>query len=318
MKDVGQILENFSKSIGNTNMQVFKLDNGKNLFAKLEWENLYGSVKDRAAIAMLRNVHELNSSAISSGKYEILEYSGGNLGLSLAYMCFELGIKLNLVLLDTINQDILDLLEKLNVRVHLVDKNEGFLGVILRAKKLSRANPLFIFLYQHKNTSNIDVHYRFTGQEIVKQINKLSESTHFAFVANIGTGSTLIGNYLRLKESLDIDLYATTPAEMPYGTTLKPYAIRKFAGSGGLGHGLKQYFVSPYDSDIVEHFNINIEQCYKAINIFQKKYKITIGTSSAANYLAAIEISNKTGLDVITIFPDKLPDYEKVYLNDAE
>lgn len=318
MKDLNQTIRQFSEKIGNTPLEGFKLDNGRTLFAKLEWCNPYGSVKDRVALAMLKDLYVKSPGVFSSGHHEIIEYSGGNLGVALAYMCFELGIKLNLVLLDSVNQAMLELLSKLDVKLHLVDKNEGFFGVMQCAKKLARKNPYLIFLYQHKNSASRNIHYEVTGVEITKQINEVSNDKEFGFVANIGTGSTLIGNYLSLKESYAIKLYATSPAEMPYGTYLKPYAIKKFAGSGGLGYGLKQYFVSGYDDKIVKHYHISLDQCYKAIKVFEKKYGIIIGTSSAANYLAAIDISNKTNLNVISIFSDTLSNDEKLHLNNSK
>ncbi|OGT30999.1 MAG: hypothetical protein A3E87_06190 [Gammaproteobacteria bacterium RIFCSPHIGHO2_12_FULL_35_23] len=304
--------------IGNTQLMYLEPENlSAKVFAKCEWENEFGSIKDRVALAMLKAcLKEHPELLMENTPFKIIEYSGGNLAISLAKMCSVLGVKLTVVLPGSVPKVLINDLENSGSEVILSVKEKGFLGAMLLAKKLARRDKYAIFLYQHKNKANIECHRDSTAQEITF---KLRQSFNYikpqAFVASIGTGASLIGIYEGLKHYYpNIMLYATSPEEMPYGTKQAPHARQKFAGSGGLGYGLRQYFVNPYEHEIKSFFNISLGECYKAALNFYHKTGVLIGSSSAANWIASKKIAQEYGPDlaVLTIFPSLATETEKV------
>ncbi|MCM3707370.1 pyridoxal-phosphate dependent enzyme [Cytobacillus firmus] len=294
-------IQDFQDSLGNTSIKKIAVPGGGTIYAKCEWENPTGSIKDRAAFAMLQEVLEKNE---NKEELHILEYSGGNLGISLAYQCFELGIKLDLVMSQSTSQSIIDKLESYGATLHFVDKQKGFYGVIEEAIRLSQ-NDKYTFLYQHQNRTNINTHFNKTGKEIIKQ---LEHTKIDAWVAAAGTGGSLLGVYKALKKQNDsVELHLVMPEEAPYGSTEPPNSFKKLAGTGGFGLGRKQAFIMEYENDIKQQWLCSYSEALKEMKKFYDETGIKIGTSAAANLKAAKEISCKLGENstVVTIFPDQ-------------
>lgn len=296
--------------IGNTSLLELHPNNQHaRIYAKCEWENQFGSIKDRVAFAMIKDMLLQHPELLDPNKeLSIIEYSGGNLALAIAEICFQINVSVHLVLPESISPALLSELRRLNACIHLSKAEEGFYGVIQLAKRLARGNKQFKLLYQHKNINNLLYHQEHTAQETRQQLINIPEEAIQAFGASIGTGASLIGTYLGLKRYYpNLKLFATSPKEMPYGTLQKPHSRKKFAGSGGIGFGLKQPFVSPYEKEIVNHFLVSLDECYQEMINFYHEHGIAIGTSSAANLLAAkkmaAQFNNKQA--VVTIFPSK-------------
>ncbi|TKD69243.1 PLP-dependent cysteine synthase family protein [Pseudalkalibacillus hwajinpoensis] len=300
-------LKEFSEKIGNTSLLEIphKIENNGRIYAKLEWENPTGSIKDRPAFSMLKNVLETYSG--NPKELHILEYSGGNLGLSLAKQCHLLEINLTLVLSSGSKKSLLEELNSLNVTVELVDKEKGFWGVMDRAIKMSQEDSRYTFLYQHQNDININAHKNGTGKEIIKQLQSLEVSPD-AWVAAVGTGGTLRGVFESLKSVNDkLKLHLVIPKELSYGSNEPPNSLPKFAGSGGLGDGRKQRFIEEIENDVHDFWEISYDDCLKKMYDFYITSGIRIGSSAAANLIVAEEVAKSLGesATVVTVFPDQ-------------
>lgn len=295
-------LGSFAMELGNTPLiQVPGPPRGAAIFAKCEWHNPTGSIKDRTAYAM---VYALLASRDDAAvrQLKILEYSGGNLGLSLGKLCHGLRLPLRLVLGSTSPPSLLSQLAAWGTEVRLMDLRDGFYTLINEAVALS-ADPGWTFLYQHTNEANLLMHEHGTGAEILQQLSRRSIE---AWVASIGTGGTLIGVFKALRARFPHVLaHAVTPAEMPYGTDASPSALPKIAGSGGFGLGRKQPFVSRQEADVHQHHYISYPDALSAMREFHKQMGIYIGSSAAANWIVAQEVARGLSEDdtVVTVFP---------------
>ncbi|WP_018132425.1 PLP-dependent cysteine synthase family protein [Effusibacillus pohliae] len=296
-------LKRFTQKLGNTPVvEIPAVPGSGRIFAKCEWYNPTGSVKDRAAYEMMMDVL-LEKERNNQQHLHILEYSGGNLGISLATICNLLEINLTLVLSSGSHKSLLKKLQMLGAKVELVDKQKGFWGVMETAFRLSESSDSYTFLYQHRNEANFRAHRNGTAIEILRQIPNQID----AWVASIGTGGTLMGVYETLSSKYpNIQLHAVTPAELPYGSDQPPNGLRKFAGSGGLGCGRKQYFVERNEGEVTRHWTYRFEETLEEAKRFYVETGVQIGTSAAANLLAARSIAAELGTNstVVTIFPD--------------
>ena len=303
MRNPTQVLEAFSQQVGDTPMH--RITNGSasgTIWAKCEWHNPTGSVKDRAAVAMVSEVLRQHDDLAS---LHILEYSGGNLGLSLATICHMMGVKLTLVLSASSPLSLLNKLHALGAQVELVDVSEGFGGVIQHAITMAKDNSDYTFLYQHRNPANVRAHTDGTGAEILKQ---MSGRRIDAWIAAAGSGGTLAGVYDALSRVFpDVALHMVMPTEMPYGTPVPANPKKRFAGSGGLGKGIKQHFLEVREPHITSEWNFSYEETLHTMQIFLEETGIRIGTSAAANLLAAQKVATQLGpqANVVTIFPDR-------------
>ncbi|MHB1221041.1 MAG: pyridoxal-phosphate dependent enzyme [Gammaproteobacteria bacterium] len=312
------IFDYFSEKIGNTDLKlVYSSSRKARVYAKCEWQNCFGSIKDRAALAMIKHAVKINPKLLA-GEEKLIEYSGGNLAISLAGICNHLGIDLTLVLPSGVPYSYQHSLEtNFRVRVITVDSKLGFLGVLNYAKKISKKNKRYHFLYQHNNKENINCHRITTAHEIILQAKDLSLSNIDAFVSSIGTGASLIGTYRGLLDNgCKPSLFSTMPFEMPYGTLKAPSGTKKFAGSGGLGYGIKQPLVKEYEHAIQHHFLYSIEQCYQQMLEYYEETGTIIGSSSAANLLAAKSIAGRlpSSCNILTLFPSlAIPEEIKLF-----
>ncbi|GAA0479521.1 PLP-dependent cysteine synthase family protein [Streptomyces stramineus] len=293
----------FARQLGDTPLiPVPGPDGGATILAKSEAGNPEGSVKDRVAYALLGSaLHQHGDRPLE--ELRVLEYSGGNLARALSRLCAELGITARFVLSSASPRSLLDTLAERGALVDLVDKELGFLEVVRTALRTAEEEPDWTLLYQHRNTANLLFHQHSTGAEIVAQ---LDGRTPDAWVASIGTGGTLIGVLRALRERHPgVRAIGVTPAELPYGSPLPPNGLPKYAGSGGMGDGLKQPFVTLHDSE-VEHHTVSYPRCLEVMAEFHELTGTRIGSSAAANWLTAKEIaaSLPSSATVVTVFPD--------------
>lgn len=182
------------------------------LWAKLEDRNPTGSVKDRAALAMIE-------AAERDGKLKpgatILEPTSGNTGISLAMVAKLKGYKLICVMPENVSSERVQLLKMWGAEIITSPAAGGSNEAVRVAKEVSKANPDWVMLYQYGNPANAEAHYRTTGPEILQD---LPEVTHF--VAGLGTTGTLmgVGRFLR-EHKPDVQIVAAEPryGELVYG-----------------------------------------------------------------------------------------------------
>ncbi|RED44201.1 pyridoxal-phosphate dependent enzyme [Aestuariispira insulae] len=300
-------LARYGRDLGDTPLiNVPGPKGGARLFAKCEWDNPSGSVKDRTAFAMVHDLlAQLPGDDLSGHK--VLEYSGGNLAIALSLLCQGLGLENTLVFGSYVPDESVKKMRVQGSDAVIIDKDLGFWEVVQHAVRLSDANPDWHFLHQHENDANLRMHEMGTGAEIVTDLAALG-LTADSWVASIGTGGTLIGVQRALAAANPaLQTFATTPAELPYGTEAPANGLPKFDGSGGLGCGRKQPFVAPEESRITGHVTLGFEETMAAMRLFRELTGEWIGSSAAANWLAASRMASDQDADRVTVmvFPSK-------------
>jgi cysteine synthase B len=183
------------QAIGNTPLVELKRLSPKpsvRLFAKLEYLNPTGSVKDRVARALIEDAEERG--AIGPGQV-ILEPTSGNTGIALAMICARKGYKLHVVLPDNVTSERVELLRMYGAEIIPSPGELGTNGSVALAQKLAASDARYYMPYQYGNPANPGAHYNGTALEILEELDEVT-----AFVAGLGTGGTLMGNGRRLKE----------------------------------------------------------------------------------------------------------------------
>ena len=166
----------------------------------------------------------------------------------------------------------------------LVDKELGFIAVLNEALAIADREPGWTLLYQHRNPSNLAWHRDTTGAEIVRQVEE-ARCFPTAWVASVGTGGTLVSVAHALRAmNPSLRTVGVTPKELPYGSDQPPNGLPKFAGSGGMGNGVRQPFVHA-DTGCIEHRAISFEQSIRAMENFLTMTGTRVGSSAAANWL---------------------------------
>lgn len=182
------------------------------LWAKLEDRNPTGSVKDRAALWMVRTAEAAGT--LRSGD-TILEPTSGNTGISLAMVAKLRGYRLVCVMPENVSDERVQLLRMYGAEIIFSPAEGGSNQAVATAKELSAEHPDWVMLYQYGNEANARAHYETTGPELLRDLPTI---THF--VAGLGTTGTLMGVGRYLREKLDqVDIVAAEPryGELVYG-----------------------------------------------------------------------------------------------------
>ncbi|MFE0025661.1 pyridoxal-phosphate dependent enzyme [Amycolatopsis sp. NPDC059021] len=295
-------LGEFFSSLGGTSLrEVPSPRNGAGILAKCEWENPCGSIKDRTAFALLADALR---DVDSAHEVRLLEYSGGNLAEPLSVLAGSLGIDLSLYLPGWTSKDYAANLRSRGCRVELVETSRGFLGVVEQACRHAGRESGLTFLYQHRNPANCYFHKTTTGAEIVSQLSGIRPDL---LVASVGTGGTMMGVLMALRQRWpELRGVVVTPQELPYGTLAAPKGERLYAGSGGVGFGMRQPFVREIEEHVAEFRTVaRPAALYGMLDFFQRT-GTRIGSSAAANWLSAWEVAAALRPDqwVVTLFPD--------------
>ncbi|MGH2582640.1 MAG: PLP-dependent cysteine synthase family protein [Anaerolineales bacterium] len=260
---------------------------GVRIFAKAEWLNPTGSVKDRPAANIIRIA--LEAGALKTGVC-LLDSTSGNMGISYAAFAGSLGIPVTLVIPASASQERFVILELLGADLVLSDALEGSDGAIQLAKKMADENPGWFYADQYNNEANWQAHYRTTGPEIWEQTR--GEVTHF--VAGLGTTGTLMGagRFLR-EQNPDIKIIGFQP-DSP------------FHGLEGLKHMPSAIKPGFYDPDFADEvIEVSTEESYDLTRKLASKEGMFLGVSSGAALVASLSIASQlTQATIVTLFPD--------------
>jgi [CysO sulfur-carrier protein]-thiocarboxylate-dependent cysteine synthase len=206
------------RELGVVETPLLRLDRiappGRRIYAKAEWQQPTGSVKDRVAAAMV-------AAAEATGRLDrptsLLEPSSGNTGIALARIARLTGHSLTVLVPDNVSTERLDLLAAFGAAVEFSPGAEGSNGAVRRAERRA-AETGELLLHQYSNQANPAAHEMTTGPEIEWQLEELGERAPAAFVAALGTGGTVTGVARALRRSFpDISVVATEP---PVGETI--------------------------------------------------------------------------------------------------
>lgn len=278
--------------IGNTPLiQICRMTKhlrGLQIFAKAEWLNPGGSVKDRAGLRIIEDGER--SGELTRGKV-ILDSTSGNTGIAYAMIGAMKGYPVDLVVPANANEERKRALKAYGARLIFTDPLLGSDGALLEAKRMYETNPNRYFKGdQYNNPSNWKAHYETTGVEIFHQSR--GKVTHF--LAGIGTGGTLTGIGRRLKE---------------YNPEIKIYGVQPDSGFHGI-EGLKhiETAIRPgiYDETILDGtFFVKTEDAYEMTARLAKEEGLWVGLSSGAAFWASLKLAESLDRGIIvTVFPD--------------
>jgi len=277
-------------AIGNTPIvEITKMNpvKGVKIFAKLEYMNPGGSVKDRPALYMINAAEK--SGELTKDKI-VIEATSGNTGIGLAMICAVKGYKLALTMAENASEERKNILRARGAQIILTPRHLGSDGAIEEAYRLARENPDKYFLTdQYNNESNWKAHYETTGPEIFEQTHgKIS-----SLVATIGTTGTLMGVSRKLKEyNKDIRIVC-----------VEPYLGHKIQGLKNLKESYIPEIMEKNRFD--QKINIDDETAFDNVRSLAIKEGIFVGMSSGAAMAAALEEAHqiKKGC-IVVIFPD--------------
>jgi len=286
------------KLIGNTPMIKIIIKYKEkivNVFAKLEYYNYTGSIKDRVAYYIINESY--NEGSLKKGM-PIVEATSGNTGISFAEIGAYFSHPVHIFMPDWVSKERISLMKIYGANVYLVKREEGgFKEAIKRADELS--NKINGFRPdQFNNTKNIDAHYYGTGSEIVNKLDSVD-----SFVSGVGTGGTLIGIGKRLKEVFNSKIIALEPEELPIMSKGINEGTHKIEGIGD------DFIPSIVDMSIIDKIvTVSDKDAINMSRILARKYGLGVGISSGANLVGAV-ISAKNNDNVVTIFADDMKKY---------
>ena len=285
---------NLIDAIGNTPLvKINKLSNSKNLYAKVEYFNPGGSVKDRVALAM---IEAAQSEGLINENTTIIEPTSGNTGIGLALICAIKGYKLLQTMPETMSIERRKLLAAYGAELVLTPGDKGMTGAIERALELHDKIKNSFIPQQFKNPANPLKHYKTTAREIWHDTAGQID----IFVAGVGTGGTVsgIGKYLKEQNS-SIKIFAVEPASSAVlsGEKPGPHKIQ------GIGAG---FVPDTFDRNVVDGIiPVKNEDAIETARISAKKEGLLVGISSGASLFAAINLANKyPDKTIVTLLPD--------------
>jgi cysteine synthase B len=261
---------------------------GIELYAKAEFQNPGGSVKDRAAASILREAER--TGRLLEG-VTILDATSGNTGIAYAMISAASGYRLKLCMPANVTPERTRMLKAYGAELVLTDPMEGTDGAIREARRLFAADPhRYFYADQYNNDANWRAHYETTGPEIIEQTE--GRITHF--VAGLGTSGTFMGVGRRLREfNPDIQLISVQP-DSPMN------------GVEGLKHMETAIRPGIYDDTLAdEDVRISTERAYAFTRRLASEEGMLVGVSSGAALAAALDVAEHVPNGVIVVvFPD--------------
>lgn len=294
------IYRNVTELIGKTPLfEVCNIEKELGLCArvlvKLEYLNPAGSVKDRAAKAMIEDAEE--KGLLKEGSV-IIEPTSGNTGIGLAAIAASRGYRMILTMPDTMSVERRNILKAYGAEIVLTEGAKGMAGSIEKAEELAREIPGSFIPGQFENPANAEAHRRTTGPEIWED----TEGEVDVFIAGVGSGGTVtgVGAYLKAKKP-EVKIVALEPDDSPLlsGGEAGPHGIQ------GIG---ANFIPALLDRDVYDEvFRCRTEDAYSAAKMLAKKEGLSVGISSGAALHAAIEYAGREenrGRTIVALLPD--------------
>ena len=312
---------NFIQGVGNTpliKLQSASEITGCNIFGKAEYLNPGGSVKDRAALALIKDAEE--KKLISKGGI-IVEGTAGNTGIGLCLIGNSIGYKTIIVMNDNQTEEKKNILKNIGADLRLVPPKpykdpDNYVKVAGRlASKLNKTNNYgVIWANQFDNIANCNGHYQTTGPEIWNQ----TEGKIDGFVCSSGTGGTIAGVSKFLKEkNNDIKIYLSDPKGSALYNYIKNGELKSEGNSITEGIGSSR-ITKNFEKAIIDNaFSIDDNDSLSILYDLIKNEGLSLGTSCGVNIAGAIKLGKELGpgKTIVTILCDKSDKYSSKMFN---
>lgn len=278
--------------IGNTPLVLLEEYKGRKIYAKLEYYNPTGSIKDRAAYNMIK-------SALSKNKLEkngtVVECTSGNTGIGLAYVCLKMGLKCIITMPENMSKERIALMRAMGAKVILTKKELGMKGAKEEAERLSKEEKYYL-INQFENEDNLDAHYKSTAPEIFNQLSSVD-----TIISPFGTGGTAMGIAKYIKEnSKNTKVIGVEPEESPLITKniVGPHQI------AGIGANFVPKIFNLKDLEKV--ITIKSEEAKDGARYLLKHFGIMSGISGGASYMGTKKIIDEgyKSENIVIIIPD--------------
>lgn len=264
------------------------------IFAKLEYFNTTGSVKDRIAKAM---IEDSESKGLLTAGGTIIEATSGNTGIGIASVGTAKGYKVIIVMPETMSVERRQLIKAYGAEIVLTEGAKGMKGAIAKAEELAKEKN-GVILGQFVNPANPEIHYKTTGPEIYDDTDGKVDY----FVAGVGTGGTItgVGKYLKEKNA-NVKIIAVEPES-------SPVLSKGVAGAHkiqGIGAGFVPQTLDTSIYDAVA--TVSNEDAFATGKLIGKTEGVLVGISSGASLKVAIDIASKAenqGKNIVVLLPD--------------
>lgn len=296
-----QVTDDITQLVGDT--PILKLTRlnppgSGDVYAKLEYLNPGGSVKDRAAIGIIRKAEE--EGRLQPGG-TIIEATAGNTGIGLALIGVNRGYKVALFVPERFSEEKVMIMRALGAEVTRTPDAEGMAGAITRAKELAARDPKAFMAGQFDNPANPDYHYQTTAAEIYEQL----EGKIDAVVIGSGTAGTFTGIARYMKDRLPKVLaYAVeTQGSVLGGGKPGPHKVEGIGAS---------FIPKNFDSSVCDEIlMVKDPEAFGMVKQLAAREGVLAGSSGGANVYAALQIAQKLGpgKNVVTIIPDSAERY---------
>ncbi len=283
---------NILELIGNTALlRIEKLGAafpGVEFYAKAEWENPGGSVKDRPALNIIR---EAERAGLLTKNKVLVDSTSGNTGIAYAMICAASGYRVKLYMPSNVSLERKRILHAYGAEIVYTDPMEGSDGAIRKVREMAAVHPeLYFYANQYDNPANWRAHYQTTAPEIFEQTE--GRVTHF--VAGLGTSGTFVGTARRLKELNPRIRCVSFQPDSP------------FHGLEGMKHMPSAIKPGIYDASVAdENLEISTEDAYAMTLRLAREEGLLVGVSAGAAMVAALKVASTISRGaLVTIFPD--------------
>ena len=288
------LTDNILELIGNTPLLQLK---GEHVFAKAEFLNPGGSIKDRVALAMIeaaRRDKKIGPDSI------ITEPTSGNTGIGLALVGRLMGYKVRIVMPEGMSEERKKLIKALGAELVLIPDQEGIAGAVARVEQMAAEDSRIFVPQQFQNPENPKVHYEHTAHELWRQMTGDID----CFVAGVGSGGTLqgVGTFLK-QQKPDVKIVAVEPKDRSAILGHEP-GLHQIQGIGD-GFVPDVLDVSMLD-DVVE---VSDEDAIQTTRQLGTDFGLLVGISSGANVWAARKLAQHIQGNIATVLPDRAERY---------
>lgn len=286
-------------TIGNTPLLCLTKMYGHKVFAKAEFLNPGGSIKDRVAKFI---IEEAERSGALKPHHIVAEATSGNTGIGVTLVGVQRGYRVRILMPENMSEERKKIIKALGGELILTPAEEGIEGAVVRLKKMAQRDSRIWIVGQFENPLNPEVHHRTTGPEIWEAMGPNID----AFVAGVGSGGTLggVGRFLKNMNPA-IKLVAVEPANAAALLGQEP-GLHQIQG---IGDG----FVPPVlDTSIIDAVvTVTDEDAIETTRALARKEGLLVGTSSGANVWAAHHVVEVLGFGqrVVTVLPDRAERY---------